>query len=285
MNMQYIFIFALLFSLFGCNSIQTRIENAESISTQNNFHKKVIQTKLFKLISYQKLSRTSEIAVVYIEGDGLAWKNKYKVSQNPTPNNPIALELATLDSSPLIIYLARPCQFINLDNEVNCQHQYWTNKRASIEVIESIDSAISEIKKQLKIKKIRLVGYSGGATIAAIIAATRDDIIDLRTVAGNLDIDKFVETHNVTPLTGSVNPTTYSQKLVEIPQTHFISENDAVISKTITNSYLKSLEKFDDKLNCVKLIELSTPEHTKGWANVWKNQNHQIQKCYNSINH
>lgn len=277
-----IFLLWVVLLLSACNSVETRLKNADSISSENHFKKKSIHTELFKLVSFQKITHPSKTAVIYIEGDGFAWKNKYQVSPNPTPNNPVALNLATIDSSSIVVYIARPCQYVDLDNETNCHFQYWTNKRASEEVIQSINSAIEIIKNELMINKIRLVGFSGGATIAAILAARRNDVVDLRTVAGNLDIDKFIEVHNVSPLTGSVNPTNYANKLIHIPQTHFLSKNDTVITDAITNSYLQSLKALDQQLSCVRLVELKKPEHTKGWESSWANQNFKkIQTCTN----
>ncbi|MGB1800587.1 MAG: alpha/beta hydrolase [Gammaproteobacteria bacterium] len=268
--------------LTACNGLQSRLEQAEIISTNNNFEKKTIETTHFNLATYQRINSTSKSAVIYIEGDGFSWKNKYTVSNNPTPKNPVALKLAAIDTSPIVIYIARPCQFINIKNETNCKPEYWTSKRASKEVIESFSAAIDSIKKELNINQLRLVGFSGGATIATILAANRNDVIDLRTIAGNLDIDKFVEVHNVSPLTSSINPTDYADKLVKIPQTHVISMNDSIITADITDSYLKYLEKFDTNLKCVEVIKLSKPEHTKGWADYWSVQSFsKVQSCIN----
>lgn len=280
MKYRLILGFLSIFLLSACNSLQNRLEQAEIISTKNNFERKIIETTLFNLVSYQKINNSSKSAAIYIEGDGLAWKNKYKISPNPTPTNAIALKLATIDTSPIVIYIARPCQFINIDNETNCKPEYWTSKRASKEVIESISAAIDSIKKELNINHLRLVGFSGGATIATILAANRNDVIDLRTIAGNIDINKFVEVHNVSPLTGSINPTDYANKLVNIPQTHVISTNDSIITTDITHSYVNYLEEFDANLKCVKVIKLSKPEHGKGWTDHWSVQNFsKVQSC------
>lgn len=279
-----ILIILLSSLLVACNNLQTRLDNVESILAINNFQKKIIETEKFNLVSYQRLIHSSDIATIYIEGDGLAWKNKYKISNNPTPENPVALKLATIDTSSVVIYVARPCQFVNTDIEKNCNPQYWTNKRASAEVIKSISSAINKVKKEISVNKLRLVGFSGGATIAAILAANRTDIIDLRTIAGNLDINKFVVEHHVTPLTGSLNPIDYADKLINVPQTHFVSSNDTIISRAITNSYIQRLKAFDGSLKCVNVIELSEPEHNKGWESYWPAQDFSnTQSCDNQF--
>jgi hypothetical protein len=145
--MPYILFLILLLTLPGCNRLQTKIENAESIAYTNDFFKKLIKTKNFNIVSFQKIIPLADEAVFYIEGDGQAWINKNRVSTNPTPRNPIALTLASIDDSSNVIYLARPCQYLDLKKEPRCQSHYWTSKRASKEVIESINSAISQIKK------------------------------------------------------------------------------------------------------------------------------------------
>ena len=258
-------------TITGCNNLQTRIKNADELANKNNFIKKIVSTEKFNIVSYQKINSSSDDAVIYIEGDGLSWLNKYRISDNPTPVNPVALELATLDQSPNVIYLGRPCQYQDIKTEISCTPDYWTNKRASYEIIHSIDTAISKIVNHLNIKKIRLVGYSGGGTIAAILAATRKDVIDLRTIAGNLDIDTFSKIHNVSPLSDSLNPIDYAEKLVKVPQVHFVSTNDDIIKKEITASYIQNLKKYDNNLGCVKLIESTTSSHSTGWTSIWRN--------------
>jgi len=274
-----IFFTFLCLGLIGCNNLQTKIDNADSLASNRNFIKKIITTDQFNIVSYQKTSSYSESAVIYIEGDGSAWLNKYRISPNPTPVNPVALELALLDQSANVIYLGRPCQYVDIETEATCTPEYWTNKRVSSEVIDTIDAAINNIKKELNIKKIRLIGYSGGGTIATILAATRDDIIDLRTIAGNLDIEMFSKIHNISPLTGSLNPIDYASQLVNIPQLHFISTNDTIITKDITESFIDHLKKYDEDQSCIKLIELDAPSHTTGWDSVWQHYQTYTQKC------
>ncbi len=276
-----LFLFISCFLLTGCNSLQTRIDKAETIARNNDFKKEVIKTRLFSLISYQKYSPVSKSAVIYIEGDGLSWIKKNRISNNPTPNNPLVLKLASTDPSPIVIYIARPCQYIDAVNNPGCEAAYWTNKRASIEVIDSINTAISMLKEKLGFTQIRLVGYSGGATIAAILSVSRDDVTDLRTIAGNLDINTFSKVHSVSPLYGSLNPIDYADKLVKIPQIHYVSKRDNIITSDITQSYAKSLMKYDSELKCYKLIELEDPTHSKGWTTVWQNQFAQKQYTEN----
>ena len=119
------------------------------------------------------------------------------------------MKLAVIDSSPNVLYIARPCQYVPREENPNCQTDYWTFKRYAPEVLESINEVIEMYIKNNQLRGVRLVEYSGGGTLAAILAATRNDVIDLRTVAGNLDIDYFAQLHKASPLTGSLNRIDY----------------------------------------------------------------------------
>lgn len=67
------------------------------------------------------------------------------------------------------VYLGRPCQYVMSQAE-SCDQRYWTNARFAPEVIAAMNSAISTIKDNLGATELSLVGYSGGAAIAVMIA-------------------------------------------------------------------------------------------------------------------
>jgi hypothetical protein len=267
--------------LTGCNQLQTRIDSAEALATDHGLTKITLQTETFGLVSYQSVAKAGAVATFYIEGDGLAWLSRKRVSQNPTPKNPVALRLALADPSTNVIYLARPCQYVDLKIERNCRSDYWTTKRFAPEVVASMDEAITQIKRRTNIDKIRLVGYSGGGTIAAILAATRDDVIDLRTVAGNLDVDMFARYHKVTQLFGSMNPVDFADTLTSMPQIHFVGEKDDIITRPITESYINSLKKYDVDLRCVRVEQVKSASHANGWESAWKSYANEVAKCKN----
>ena len=255
------------------------MDSAEFLATGHGFEKSILQTSLFKIVSYQSITSANTVATFYIEGDGLAWSNRTRISPNPTPKNPLALRLALIDPSENVIYLARPCQYVDLSLEKQCHSDYWTSKRLAPEVIDSMNEAITIVKQRARINKIRLVGYSGGGAVAAILAAKRDDVLDFRTVAGNLDIDLFARQHQVTPLSGSMNPVDFAKALSSIPQLHFIAEKDDIITHSITESYINQLKKYDMDLRCVKIQKVINATHTKGWESAWQRVVDNIVEC------
>mgnify|MGYP002622330811 CR=1 FL=1 len=278
MPVKQVFLFLLLL-LNACNSLPSRLQNTENLANTNGFKQKTYSTEYFSIASYQRLSSASDVISVFIEGDGLAWRNKHRISNNPTPENPLALKLAVNDGADNIIYLARPCQFVALENEPYCTAEYWTSKRASSEIIESFSSVLDQIKLDYPVNKIRLIGYSGGATIAALLAAKRNDILDLRTVAGNLDIETFTSLHQVSPMTGSLNPVDYSNRLSGIPQKHYYSSDDEVVTVDILQSYAGHLRQHDAKLSCMDIEEVANTTHQDGWEDQWPSLSADVLRC------
>ena len=107
-------------------------------------------------------------------------------------------------------------------------------------------------------------GFGGGA-VAAILAAQRDDVASLRTVAGNLDHRAHSAHHNVSYLEGSLNPPDFAAKLARVPQYHFIGGQDSVVPPGVLHSYLQSL----GATSCAQYEFVQEAEHDKGWVNIW----------------
>ncbi|MEM7027018.1 MAG: hypothetical protein AAF410_02200 [Pseudomonadota bacterium] len=272
-----ILVFLSIIQLTACNDLNTRKVSIAKFAEQNQFNEKFYSTSLFTVASYQKVNELDKQVTIYIEGDGKSWINKRRVSNDPTPENPIALKLAANDESSSIIYLARPCQYMNLEREKYCSPIYWTTKRASREIIDSYHEIFEQIKMKTNIKTIRLVGYSGGGTITAILAAERSDIFDLRTVAGNLDIDMFTKIHQVSPLASSINPIELANKLYNVPQIHFYSSNDKIIPLSIIKNYQTIVTKVEPGLDCISIIDVKNASHEFGWVEEW----HELHRLEN----
>ncbi|MCG8551770.1 MAG: hypothetical protein MI799_15315 [Desulfobacterales bacterium] len=257
--MKLFFSITLCVLLYGCaNNIPTleqRLKTAVNIGS--NLKTNYMKTENFTLFSLQQLSEQCENIHIYIEGDGFAWVTKSKISNNPTPINPVALKLMEQDNSPCKIYLARPCQYTE---SALCERKYWTSGRFHFRIIQSYQTTLDTIKKKYKNTTFKLIGYSGGAAIALLIAAKRDDINQVITVAGNLDHATWTKLHNITPLTKSLNPIDYTNHLKTIDQLHLIGSKDMIIPRKVTQSYIN---KFPLN-NKMKLIHVNS-DHTCCW--------------------
>jgi hypothetical protein len=220
-------------------TLQERKDSVSSFALQNNLNEAIILNtyfKLFSLLSPLAEAKTCENRTlnIYIEGDGLAYISKNQISPNPTPINLTLLNLLSIDDSDCKVYLARPCQYITSSN---CDKSYWTNKRFSKEVIESFDEALDSLKTKFNNQNFNLIGYSGGGAVATLLASKRDDIKNLITIAGNLDIQKWVSLHKISKLDGSLNPADFSSNLENTKQYHIIGNDDKIIPKEIFLSY------------------------------------------------
>jgi hypothetical protein len=264
------FLIVVLSLLTGCAgpSIKSLIDSADQQAISSGFSKEIIGDDNFDLITYKKFT-SSDSLIIYIEGDGKSWVTRTQISQNPTPHNPVGLHLAMLDSKPAnIVYISRPCQFHLSRLQKNCDSKYWASHRYSDEVIAATNHVVSLLKRQSRAKKITLVGFSGGATVALLMAARRDDIELIKTVAGNLDHQAFTELHKVTPLRGSLNPTNFPNELSKVNQIHFIGENDKIVPKQIFDSYYQVVGG-----RCNKLRVVDGAAHDSGWQDSWPKLN------------
>jgi len=239
------------------------------MAENKGFKKILIRTHPFLLTSYQRIQPGAESLRLYIEGDGRAWISRHQLSTDPTPRQPLGLQLALQDSSASVAYLARPCQYTPHTLDAACQSAVWSHLRFSETVIAAMNEAVTQLKKTAKAKKIQLVGFSGGAAIAVLIAARRDDIENLRTVAGDLNHETLSQYHATTPLTGSLNPSNVLQQIAKIPQCHFSGEKDKTVPPFIATEFVDKINQ--QGFGCATQVIMKNNTHHQAWERQWKN--------------
>ena len=201
---------------------------------------------------------------VYIEGDGAAWRSRRELSDDPSPRHPLVLSLAAMDPSENVAYLARPGQ-LSASGNPDCDSAYWSEKRFSQEVVNATNSVIDYLKVKSQSKEINIIGYSGGAFIAVLVAAKRNDVSSLRTIAGNLDPEAVNRYHKVSPLETTPDPKDFIAKIAYIPQRHFVSASDNIIPVSITESFIEKIG--DQRHKSITIVEGTS--HTAGWQKAW----------------
>jgi len=244
---------------------ELRLETAKRIATPSFMLHRNIPAGEFMFTAYERVHQKGKPATIYIEGDGVAWLSKSRPSLDPTPRNPVGLHLASHDTGPNVIYLARPCQFSGLIDGTACSDKYWTMERFSPEVIAAMNAAVENIKRKYDISSFNLVGFSGGAAVAALLTAERDDVTSLRTVAGNLDHELLNRMHGVSQMTRSLNPTQVAPQIANIPQHHFIGEWDEVVTPAIYDSFRAAA----GPSTCMRSSMVKEVDHETGWVNIW----------------
>ena len=257
------FLLSLVVLLSGCAghppySTQLYIQHAE----QNGFKRQEYDTHTFRLTTFERLLEDeSDNLHIYIEGDGNSWKSRYVLSKNPTPKHPLALRLAEKDTHKNVIYIARPCQYTSHALDPQCTPQYWSSHRYAREVIDAFHETLDKLKLKTKKTNLYLVGFSGGASVAALLAAERKDVICLTTVAGDLNHEALNQHHQTTPLSHSLNPIHVASKLKSLPQYHFVGGQDTVVPSWMAEQFALAVNDPD----CVQVKKIPEAKHHDGW--------------------
>tara|TARA_B110000003_G_scaffold223846_1_gene224342 strand:+ start:71 stop:871 length:801 start_codon:yes stop_codon:yes gene_type:complete len=223
----------------------------------------------FKIYSLQKINNNEKV-VVYIEGDGLSWIDRFTPSSDPTPKNPLAFKLAKLDQNQNVIYLARPCQYIQSNR---CQREIWTKLQYSNEIMANYTNILKELKN--KHSEVHLVGYSGGSVIAMYLASIKElNIKSVRTVAGNIKPNEFTQLLNISPYRTSLNLNDIENNIKLVSQSHFYGDKDKVIPEELYTNY----QERNLNNSCIKFTKVNAT-HNKRWESFWKNNSNTKVNC------
>jgi len=226
-----------------------------------------LPTSQFTLMAFGRPApHAHPVLRVYIEGDGFAWVDPYTPSFDPTPSKALALTLAQLDPALAVVYLGRPCQYVRGLARQGCDdNRWWTSHRFAPAVMQSTHAALDTLKQRYQASQLELVGYSGGGTVAAVVAAQRNDVRRLVTVAGNLDPATWTRINRLSPLVAVQNPADMAAQLAHLPQLHFVGRDDPVIPPAISQSYQQGFA--EGSKPQVRMIEGFN--HHCCWAQAW----------------
>ena len=233
------FLFA---ALSGCSTTGS-FRDARAIAAwaaERGFSETAVPAGKFSLAAFvRKLSVSSDSLTIYIEGDGAPWASPYHPPHDPTPVRPVSLALAAADPAAAVVYLGRPCQYLTAEALQGCDSAYWTERRFAPEVIAAYDEAIDRQKSALAARRLRLIGYSGGGVLATLLAARRDDVDVLVTVAAPLSLREWAAWHDASPLTGSLDPIELGEN-VRLPRSvHFSGGKDTIVPPAIVEGFIR----------------------------------------------
>jgi dienelactone hydrolase len=238
-----------------------RIQHIASTAAQQGWKSHIIEGEEFDLLAFLPPQDTTQaLLTIYIEGDGNAWKSRFEASDNPTPIKATALALAL--QHPGAVYLSRPCQSIKGSL---CKPELWTSARFSESVINASNMAIDKLKALYQAEALQLIGYSGGGTVAALVAARRKDVKRLVTVAGNIDHSRWTELHGVSPLSKSLNPADFRQSLKDISQYHLVGGDDHIVPPQLVQEFVAGFSSTAD----ITLHIVPDFDHHCCWQKQW----------------
>jgi len=231
-------LFALGFALTatllaGC---ATPAERFERRATDLGFEAISLQGNGFRHRAYAAGARQdSDTLHVYVEHDGTPWLESTRVSDDPTPRTPFALELMSRDEGARLL-LGRPCYF-GTATDPGCGPLLWTHRRYAPEVVASMVAALRSFLSAHPHRRIVLVGYSGGGTIAWLMAAQLPETVGVVTIAANLDTDYWASLHGYSPMVGSLNPALLPALPSAIAQLHYAGGRDRRVPPDVTASF------------------------------------------------
>lgn len=208
---------------------------------------------------------------IYIEGDGHAWATPTQPSLDPSPRKLLLAGLAVSDPTPSV-YLARPCQFVT---SPACDTALWTDRRFAPQVLASLNVALDALKTRYGNRDYELVGYSGGAALALLLAAQRNDVAQVQTLAGNLSPRLWVHAMQLAPLVGSLDPLDYTARLARVPQRHWVAADDHVVPPALAEIWRQAL----GPGACVELRIIPRASHDEGLGQPWQQGKDQAIEC------
>ena len=252
------FYLILLISLQACT---LKSELLDTQASKLGLSKDIIQGEGFEhVIYFQQGVANSSTLHVYLDGDGQPWIQNRLVAKDPTPQNPLVLKLMSMDQAPSL-YLGRPC-YHGFSTATRCDASLWTSARYSMTVVASMEKALRQFMGHSEYQEVVLIGYSGGGTLAMLLAPRIKSVTKVVTIAGNLDTDAWTSYHNYAPLKESINPARNYRTLTGIQQFHLIAKADKNIPYRLVKPFL-------DTQPHAKIFSWENFDHSCCWLKIW----------------
>lgn len=194
---------------------------------------------------------------VYLTGDGRPYVRAGLAAGDPTPRHPVVPKLLALDPDPGMI-LGRPCYHGYADTPP-CSKHLWTHARYSQEIVASMADALTRTLPPGR--EIMLIGFSGGGTLAMLLARRVPGTVAVATLAGNLDIDAWTDTRDYAPLRESMNPAALAPLPTGVIQLHYAGARDELVPPTLLKRAVKRTGG--------ELFILRDTTHNRGWERHW----------------
>ena len=234
--------------------------HAASLAQRGGLTPLVLRGGPFELRAFAASRPPRDLLLVFIDGDGSPWiDGGRRISADPTPRFPLALDLA-LETSGSVLYLGRPCYFA-LQRQPVCSPALWTSRRYSSEVVASLVAAASRYAAAGRFRRILLIGYSGGGALAALMTRTLPGTVGLVTIAGNLDPEAWAKSHDYLPLTGSLDPA-LEPPPGDLPQWHLVGGSDMNVPYSVTRRYFA-------RFRSARVLRYPGYGHVCCWVRAW----------------
>lgn len=275
-NKPPVFVIFLCFIFGILSSCVVPFDQYNKKAANYGFEQNVLTTDLYEHSYFSNSAQVSwknqNTLHIYIEGDGSPWIEGNWVALDPSPRNPVMLNLMHLDDSPAVL-LGRPCYHQDT-RQSQCDSKLWTSARYSRHVVESMTDAVAKLQQKHEFKEVVLFGHSGGGTLATLIVNLQQqpspNISAIITLAANLDIDAWTTSHRFLPLEESLNPALLAPSDSKSFQIHLYGSQDDIVDHSLLNPY------FLDRPNLISKV-YSDFDHSCCWATIWPNTLHMLR--------
>jgi pimeloyl-ACP methyl ester carboxylesterase len=199
----------------------------------------------FQHHAFAAVRGTPGLLVLLIDGDGSPWIrgwwpwSGWHIAADPTPRAPLALELAARTPAS-VLYLGRPC-YLEVRRPPECSEPLWASERYSHEVVASMSAAAATYIAEHHFEQVLIVGFSGGGTLATLMAKNLPHVSGLVVIAGNLDPDAWTQLHGYLPLQGSLNPSLEPPLPADLKQWYLVAGRDKNVPAAATARYFERI--------------------------------------------
>lgn len=205
---------------------------------------------------------------VYIEGDGRPGTYSGVAARDPSSKTMLMLRLMRLDPAPSI-YLGRPC-YLGLATDPACNFHYWTDRRFSAAVVQSLRTAVQEEIARIGARHVTLLGHSGGGALVVLLAPQISAVDRIMTLGGNLDTAAWAKLHGYAPLSGSLNPIEAGRLPEQVVALHWVGANDRVVPAWLVQHAAATIG------GDVRVF--AGFSHDCCWANIWPTEVAQLAR-------
>lgn len=238
---------------------------ADSLAMALGFRRDVLVGNGFHHVIYKNAALLATGAAhvdtlhIYIEGDGTPYLRPDTPASDPTPRNPVMLQLMALDAAPSI-YLGRPCYFGTVHDE-GCGPTLWTLRRYGAEVLDSMDAAVRAEIVQTDAAQLQIFGFSGGGTLAVLLAERLKMVARVVTIGANLDVAAWCDLHGYSRLAG-FNPVERQATHAKLNVLHLVGERDTNTPPWLVEA--AALARGGERVRVVKQFD-----HGCCWQRIW----------------
>lgn len=245
-------------TLVGCVSPATRLDQE---AARLGFTREMVQGSGFQHVIFRKEGASLRNTMhVYLGGDGSPWIRGRWAAKDPTPRNPLMLRLMALDPADSV-YLGRPC-YHGLASLPPCGPRLWTSERYSEQVVDSMELALRSVFERTNVPYLALFGYSGGGTLAMLLAERLPETRMVVTIAGNLDPDAWARHHGYVLLHGSLSPARRPPLRPAVAQYHLAGTQDKVVPPEL-------LQPVVDNQPNARFLPMKGFDHACCWERAW----------------